>query len=76
MAKVNIKVLRGIRINGVSVFPKTDVKGKKVQTVLTVEDRFAEQVVAASKAEITKDKANYTLPKPKDDLEAELEAAE
>lgn len=77
MAKVNLKLLRGIRINGSSIFPtRADDKNKdkSIQNIIAVEERFAHQLVAASKGVITKDKANLDLPKPKDDLEAELDA--
>ena len=71
---VNIKLLRGIRMHGKPVRPFTG-KDKKKPTVLTVTEAFGRMLVAASKAAITEEKANTTISAPKDDLEAELDAA-
>lgn len=71
---VNVKLTRGIRMFGKPIRPHTD-KDKKKPTVITVTESFANMLVSAAKGEITKDKANTKVAAPKDDLEAELDAA-
>lgn len=63
MTTVNIKLKRGVRINGVPVRPFVDDAGKK-PTIISVKDSFAKQLIAADKAELAEnsEKPNAKLP--------------
>jgi hypothetical protein len=62
--KVSFEVLRGIRINGVSIFPSTDEK-KKV--IISLPETFARELAYASKGKIVESKANTKVAEPPSD---------
>jgi hypothetical protein len=67
---VSFLVLRGIRINGASVFPSKD---PKKPVVITLPATFALELEYASKGKIVEAKANTKtaeLPSEEDDLDA------
>lgn len=66
-----IKLIRGVRIKGESYFPKKKKGNKEVDTVLTVTSALADQLIAAGKAELSKEKATVDLPEDEDDFDAE-----
>ena len=74
--KVVVELLRGVRINGQAIHPNKDelddkgkVKKKGEPKYLQVDERFAMQLQAASKARICTggEKANTELPSTKDE---------
>lgn len=70
-----VKVIRGFMYGG-SVVPTVQGKDKDQSVIIEAPFSLARELIANGKAELTKDpktKKNYDLPKPEDDLEAELD---
>lgn len=77
---VNFALARGIRMHGKAIRPyqeKTEGTGDKAkttrtQTIITISENLARELAAASKGEVTEEKANFTFKAPAeiDDLAA------
>lgn len=67
-----IQLIRGVRFYGKSYFAKTKQGNKEVDTIITVTEQLAQQLISAGKAKLTDKKATVKIEAPKDDLEAEL----
>ncbi|GBL02936.1 hypothetical protein [Glaciecola sp. KUL10] len=68
--KTSFKVLRGIRINGESIFP---AKGKAKPVVISIRESLALELQTANKGVIVDAKANKEI-KEVNDEDAELDA--
>lgn len=58
---MKIKIVRGVRIAGQAVFPKSKKSGKEVDVVLNVDEKLARELIGSGKAVKASDKAQITV---------------